>query len=362
MDPKQKTEGQSAFEPGQLGSSTLSTGANVSRTMESLNSATNTSRTSGNVFNNRFHKVEAGTGDIIIPGDTKKPKQPMDSAKLKRIALFAGIGVGIVVLILVIVLVVSNLGGNKKSNTNTTGTTVDAAARAAAAKTAFNEYLSMVITGDSAAEEYTATDGTKVSFEEVLEVVNGGAATANVFYADQLLSAATSDTRTNFFNELNDIYLQFEENYAGENMADIFYLSYYYHDFALLGRMNEQEIITYYNNNGFDATLTQINSVITVDSSDDLLYEYLENTNAYARSFLNLINEAKTTYNCPLDENLTVVCNLQVLPTYPAFEVALATNYTSAETIKNHLYQSSLSVLKSLYAEYYGEEEVDESL
>lgn len=59
---------------GDLGAENLSTGANVSRTMDSLNNA-NQSATGAPVFaKHKFDKIEYATGDIIVDNNDAKPK------------------------------------------------------------------------------------------------------------------------------------------------------------------------------------------------------------------------------------------------------------------------------------------------
>ena len=59
---------------GDLGAENLSTGANVSRTMDSLNNA-NQSATGAPIFaKHKFDKIEYATGDIIVDNNDAKPK------------------------------------------------------------------------------------------------------------------------------------------------------------------------------------------------------------------------------------------------------------------------------------------------
>lgn len=91
MDPKQTVpqggqEGQSAGPAGNAGfnfsadgskaSGKLSTGANVSRTMDSLNSEQGATYGGMSFSKHNFDKIEPGTGDIILGGsDSNKPKR-----------------------------------------------------------------------------------------------------------------------------------------------------------------------------------------------------------------------------------------------------------------------------------------------
>ncbi|MBR2659259.1 hypothetical protein IKD60_00665, partial [Candidatus Saccharibacteria bacterium] len=70
--PAQPDAGQKMA--GDLGAENLSTGANVSRTMDNLNNA-NQSATGAPIFaKHKFDKIEYATGDIIVGHNDPKPK------------------------------------------------------------------------------------------------------------------------------------------------------------------------------------------------------------------------------------------------------------------------------------------------
>ena len=124
MDPKQ-TEGQN-------GPSTLSTGANISRTMDDLNVNDRKSATSNSPFaKHQFNKIAPGTGDIIIgqsngtissaPGD-KEPK--INRGRLIQFGLIFG-GIALVALVIFTVVMVVN-NNQSKSNTPTSDSSTPA--------------------------------------------------------------------------------------------------------------------------------------------------------------------------------------------------------------------------------------------
>lgn len=62
-------------EPGTLGAQTLSTGADVSRTMDTLNNTPQTPSGGLAFKKHTFDKIDPGTGDILLTPDTNKPKK-----------------------------------------------------------------------------------------------------------------------------------------------------------------------------------------------------------------------------------------------------------------------------------------------
>ena len=98
---------------GTLGAENLSTGANVSRTMDSLNS-NNQSATGSSVFSkHKFDKVNPN-GDILLPssGPVKTERKPINKGLLLNIAVVVGGILAIMVVVLAIVLPKGS-GGNK---------------------------------------------------------------------------------------------------------------------------------------------------------------------------------------------------------------------------------------------------------
>lgn len=71
-------------EPGTLGADTLSTGANVSRTMDNLNSRDQSTHGGLAFAKHRFDKIDPKTGDILLTPDTPKKKQGLFSGLFGR--------------------------------------------------------------------------------------------------------------------------------------------------------------------------------------------------------------------------------------------------------------------------------------
>lgn len=131
--------GNSTAMAGQLGAANLSTGANVSRTMDSLNSK-NQSATGSSVFSkHKFDKVDPN-GDIILPtsGPVKKERKPINKGVLIKIAVIAGGILGVLVIVLAVVLMPK--GGGNKQGGGTIASNLDY-------QQAFNRYANYVLFG-----------------------------------------------------------------------------------------------------------------------------------------------------------------------------------------------------------------------
>lgn len=135
---------------GNLGGNTLSTGANVSQTMDSLNSGNSFASGKSLLQRKRVDNVDPVTGDIIISSSPND--KPAGGSKPINKALLIKIG-GVILVLGAIALVVGIIfafvsGGDKKSNnggsagggssSNQSSLTVDQA---------FNEYANWVISG-----------------------------------------------------------------------------------------------------------------------------------------------------------------------------------------------------------------------
>ena len=117
MDPKQ-TEGQTT------GSGTLSTGANISRTMDALNVNERKSATSNSPFaKHRFDKVAPGTGDILIDPSAGSivSSSPAEKKGINRGRLIqAGLIFGGIALVGLVIFTVVMLINKPKTSTPTT--------------------------------------------------------------------------------------------------------------------------------------------------------------------------------------------------------------------------------------------------
>lgn len=360
MDPKQ-TEGQN-------GPSTLSTGANVSRTMDDLNVNDRKSATSNSPFaKHQFNKIAPGTGDIIIdqsngtissaPGD-KEPK--INRGRLIQFGLIFG-GIALVGLVIFTVVMVINNQSKTNNNSGTNNNSSNVVVRNP--KDAFEDFLEMLITGESGKTTYTAADGKTYSFTEVFEAVgNNGAVSDNVFYADQLINSDTSWNRNNYIGELSNLLTSFSSNYSGENSELVEQISYYYEDFANVLPVVETDIAKSYNDVGYDQTASDINESYGFNE-DRGINDYNTYSRDYALATLNLLNEIKTKSGCEVTDAAAIAACTSVpsAESYQGFLAARNTYFTTAQRIKQNARMNALNSIGSIYTEYYGSTDEEEA-
>ena len=230
MDPKQ-TEGQNSsgpampqggftFSSGQVAtpsgstgvaaSSTLSTGANISRTMDDLNVNDRKSATSNSPFaKHHFNKVAPQTGDIII-GQSKGsiissgPSEPkINRGRLIQFGLiFGGIALVGLVVFTIIMLV------NKPKTTTTKPSTADINYQ-----DAFNRYANWMIIGEDSSEEIIVPKDTSAYY--VRKVINSSddkvdyIKTANSYYND-FYNAFNSSSLTSYVSLASTVSSSYE--------------------------------------------------------------------------------------------------------------------------------------------------------
>lgn len=226
MDPKQ-TEGQNG--PG-----TLSTGANVSRTMDDLNVSDRKSATSNSPFaKHQFNKIAPGTGDIIIGGDSSSasaptgPKPQVNRGRLIQFALIFG-GIALVALVIfTVVMVINNQPKKSSSNQNVVSLGY---------QEAFNRYANWMISGEDSSSVVTIPSSSSRYFvSNVLETNSKPAEfleTAKQYYDEfyglfnktDLTShpALASSVRSSFSNLTLYLFHLHSQKYTSDD-----YLSYY---------------------------------------------------------------------------------------------------------------------------------------
>ncbi|MBP3899269.1 hypothetical protein J6D24_00460 [Candidatus Saccharibacteria bacterium] len=228
MDPKQ-TEGQN-------GPSTLSTGANISRTMDDLNVNDRKSATSNSPFaKHQFNKIAPGTGDIIIgqpngtissaPGE-KEPK--INRGRLIQFGLiFGGIALVALVIFTVVMVIINNQPKKSSSNQNVVSLGY---------QEAFNRYANWMISGEDSSSVVTIPSSSSRYFvSNVLETNSKPAEfleTAKQYYDEfyglfnktDLTShpALASSVRSSFSNLTLYLFHLYSQKYTSDD-----YLSYY---------------------------------------------------------------------------------------------------------------------------------------
>lgn len=379
MDPKQ-TEGQNpgsagaqsgfSFQTGQMGAGaasganaantgasdagTLSTGANVSRTMDSLNSAKTTSATSESPFaKHKFDKVTPVTGDILIDNasgsiisSAPNEKKGINRGRLIQFGLvFGGLAlVGLVVL--TVVLVINNQPKTQQNTSTNTNTRI-----VMDPEDAFEEWLEELVTGEIGRTSYIADDGDSYSILQALQAVNGSQTTNNILYADRITNQIASDGRAAYLDELASTFEIFSDNYSGENADLLEQISYYYHDFAEIAPVTEADIVEHYLNNGLDDTKKYIEESYGF-SEDRGINDYNAYSSSYAMAILNLVNEANTEHDCNITASSSGMCDISSLANYQAYVEAYREYNTVALQIKLNAWKIALDAIKTVYLEY----------
>ena len=229
MDPKQ-TEGQKVGPASQpqggfsFQTGTLSTGANIARTMNDLNVNERKSATVNSPFaKHHFNKVVPQTGDIIIEQSNKKSnglffkkvKNPAGSSfasssdtggafnrgRLIQFGLiFGGIALVGLVIFTVAMLINQPKTTNNTNNSNSTVVTDNP-------EKLFDEYLQKLVIGEVGKTEYVGDDEKTYSIPEILQaVISNSSVNDGIFYADRVINFNITDERNDYINELNDIF------------------------------------------------------------------------------------------------------------------------------------------------------------
>lgn len=292
---------------GELGAENLSTGANVSRTMDNLNSA-NQSATGGSVFaKHKFDKVEAGTGDILLPQDGQRSRSlfgrrgfggsnnsgektlsaaeisrqarrdakkarkdaekaagdsdasntaatPENNVQNRRTKIIIGVVVGVLVVVAGVLGVMALTSNSSKSSSKSTGNKV----ADLTAEEAFADYLSYLFYGENA-----PSGDLEKALKQMWDEWEDGEwhfdkdgkydinATSPI-YAENVMQASSiaNPNRETYFEELNDKWSAFIEVYDGaDEIEDISLVSLYFYNYAMIGNMTISEAADAYFDN-----------------------------------------------------------------------------------------------------------------
>ena len=377
MDPKQ-TEGQKVGPASQpqggfsFQTGTLSTGANIARTMNDLNVNERKSATVNSPFaKHHFNKVVPQTGDIIIEQSNKKSnglffkkvKNPAGSSfasssdtggafnrgRLIQFGLiFGGIALVGLVIFTVAMLINQPKTTNNTNNSNSTVVTDNP-------EKLFDEYLQKLVIGEVGKTEYVGDDEKTYSIPEILQaVISNSSVNDGIFYADRVINFNITDERNDYINELNDIFSSFSSSYSGNNADILNQISYYYYDFAKIQPVFDKTIIDLYQNKGYEQALADID--IMYGFNDDRgINDYNAFSHGYASAILNLINDAKIKIDCNIiDRETAAACPLlSSIESYQAYIDSGKTYYTSAAQIKQEARNNALQVLGQVYLEYH---------
>ena len=390
MDPKQ-TEGQKSgpmpqaqggfsFQTGQLNpaasapsapgatpANTLSTGANVARTMDDLNMGDRKSATSNSPFaKHHFNKVAPQTGDIIIEQSNKKPNNGLFFKKVKnpagssiasgsdtggafnrgRLIQFGLIFGGIALVGLVIFTVVMLINQPKKSD-NSSSSEV---AVTGDPEELFGEYMSFLAFGPDSSSTQDDEEREMLVYDVDL-------------YAVTEVDKPTSESRTEYIEELNSKWSSFADSYSGDSvsasrLADV---SLYFYEFAKIGMLTENDLYDIYisADKNLESAKEQALEKISSTSTHPSIEYFVRIRQDYALATLDMLSEANKA-NCLSEESLFDKCELNnsdALTKY-AEAVTTLTNETSTKK-KDILLSNALIPLADLEEEFYGDSAED---
>ncbi|MBR5408921.1 hypothetical protein IK112_03220 [Candidatus Saccharibacteria bacterium] len=339
---------------GQLGAANLSTGANVSRTMDSLNSK-NQSATGTSVFSkHKFDKVDPD-GAIIIPGSSDarmiEKKGLSSSTKLKL-----GIGAGTIVAIaLIVAIVFAFVSAPKKENV---------AIKGVSAEDAYYDYINYLFWGDEtpAGDYDVAWD--QASTYNLATSLNESDDSS--LYFEKMLASYSSDERTSYFENLNNLYTTFLNAY-GSGFAMMENISIYLHDFAMVGSISDSKLQEYYLDNGKEETKNYLKDLIKTDSTDGNIQDYVSLKLDLALSTLDAIDELQnanclsqnTTSLTSAYEQCTAISNSDISVEYQTDFITYA---LKAPSMEDELYWNAMTVLRQIYESYNTEVVAEENV
>ena len=297
--------------PGTLGAENLSTGANVSRTMDSLNSK-NQSETGTSVFSkHKFDRAEPD-GSILIPeskglffrksrgdkdndvtgsmiaarGESVDGLDP-ETRRKRRILRIGGIVGGALAVILAVVIVVVLVAaprGEKVEAPVAVGITMEQA---------FKEYSNYLLTGD---KEKGLTD------EEAKNAFIAEGVFNDTAYANRIINDPEIDDYIQYVDNLNNLYKTFLDLYKGElSDEQLRYLPAYYYNVARSKKFSEQDVRNRFTeNNNEEETKKYIREFVNPDIDRYSASRYLGLKYKYLIDYVSVLVEAHDN-KCVID-------------------------------------------------------------
>ena len=265
MDPKQ-TEGQ------QPGSGTLSTGANISRTMNDLNSNDRKSATFNSPFaKHRFQKVAPQTGDILIDpsrssvvSSTPSEKKGINRGRLIQFGLIFG---GIALIGLVIFTVVMLINQPKKSNGG------DSGSNSAQVTLSPESFYSYILDGNTDGKNIPTQRESSKTYALTAALEDSDSNKREYYFS--IANRALEQTNIGTLSELADGQLLLEDfaflsSYAGSPLPDI------------------SELTNVYSVSGEAGVLSEVaNSYADYDKELSIVKYYIEMADEYAKAFID---------------------------------------------------------------------------
>ncbi|MBQ3352396.1 hypothetical protein IJG91_01920 [Candidatus Saccharibacteria bacterium] len=361
--------------PGTLGAENLSTGANVSRTMDSLNSK-NQSETGTSVFSkHKFDRAEPD-GSILIPeskglffrksrgdkdndvtgsmiaarGESVDGLDP-ETRRKRRMLRIGGIVGGALALILVVVIVVVLVAAPRREKVEAPITTQVSAAQIRAA---FEDYLSYLFYGNDS--------GTEESFKKTWNAYMIEGPTA--IYAEEQLLKPFSDDRSSYFNDLENKWKSFTDIYSSELVSaeSLAYPSIYFYSFSSVDNPDASKVLEIYKENGVDAANSQIDLISKgYNEVNFVIQDYMSAKQTFLRNWLSTIEQLDSE-GC-LNDNGQPTCKEDVFNEFILTPENLS-EYVLSEEIKNNMRENAMVPIQVAYADIFNlieemEEEAD---
>ena len=365
MDPKQ-TEGQNggsaapqggfSFSNGSTPSGTpptnttapgtLSTGANVSRTMDDLNVSDRKSATSNSPFaKHHFDKVAPGTGDILINQSSGSiissgaaEKKGINRGRLIQFGLIFG-GIALVALVIFTVVMVINNNNNKPKNDSSSSPVATASA-----EDSLIDYMNSFVNNTDNKEDITST------------WKNYFANSSSIYAVEQAESAASS-AKTEYLNSLNQKWEDFMSKYSGQyaKSAQPTYVPIYFYYIALSPELTEQDLYDLYtkNDQNLDEAKKSVSTIMTNPSNNYAVYVAYQTKLELYNTMLDMMNDAKNA-GCLSASTTFRSCDYNTLPSYENYQKALAKNNTEIPEIIKVYKDGAISILQIICKEVFG--------
>lgn len=283
---------------GKLGSDTLSTGANVSRTIDSLNSK-NQSETSQSIFKRKkFEKVVPVSGDLLID-PTFNPERKAEQLEHSKTVKLVGISIAVVAVLLLGGIIFALIAGGGKEKPKNTNTPV-----AVSADAAFNEYANYILYGEE-------------SQEPIAEEVS----IANQYTVDNMIYADVEDKNA-YFAEAKTYFDGFIDVYgiSGLDEKSYFlnwYVPYYQQVFNFVynavwaGKLDVATLLPVYLESGADGIEAYFNENYGVFGASDFpdaqdYYNYQRGVADYMKKYF----DTASRWRCIKNDELVAGCNV----------------------------------------------------
>ena len=293
---------------GNLGGNTLSTGANVSQTMDSLNSGNSFTSGKSLLQRKRVDNVDPVTGDIIISSSPND--KPAGGSKPINKALLIKIG-GVILVLGAIALVVGIVmafvsGGDKKSGNGGGSGSSNNIPQTGAVDQSFARYANWIMNGTDKLK-YSATDMAYYDTAAYKSIyvdrsdVDSFFVTAKEYYA-----AFVNDYNNNSSYNSSPILAAYVPSY--QNTLD------FVSNYAIAGDLSIKTLLGVYSESGGESGLKSYfeeNYGVFRDSDYDVAREYYSLQESIFKYQYKVIDSAKKN-KCIVDGEIKSDCKLSV--------------------------------------------------